>query len=805
LKHTQKIDLFRTFKKYRFSFLSVSLIVALGVTAFLGIHFTSLAMNNMGNKFYKETNFADFQMISANGFSSDDIEKFSTVDVVDKAEGIYTTQALVSINEEELVGEFITQTSDINISQIIEGVMPLNNNECAIEKTIANKYNLAVGDNIVLSRENAALSNSTFVVSAIVNPAQVFCKGDVGYRGTSVLGDGIVEMYIILNENAFAFSLQENVYSSVYLTFDKSKNVDLFSDEYKQLSLNVKKNLQSYIEMDSEGDNYTLVLDVYANASFNLFSSDIKALSKIAITCSMLFIIISAIISYTTVERIICENKKNIGMLKSMGMNNKQIFQKYFICSGMAAVFGIIIGGLVSYFFVESFVYKIGYSSAYIINKFTPTFELNATLFIFAGILVCVLLSSYISCRRLMKMSATVLMDSSVAGKSNHILLEKNPFIWKKLSQKMRITLRNVFADKIMLAATLAGIVGCTTILGVVFTVKFSIGDIPKQQYDVIQKYDTVIKMKSYAGKEASLNLSKDILNMKDVEAVKLCTKYTMVNVDGVYNYSSLLITDDVKFNKFFEIKDINTKKLMTVPNEGVLIARKFAEVMNLKVGDNFNFFGDKGESYSVKVSGIFENYIGYIIILSDAYYEKTTNKLSELNTFYLKTGEAGLQSFSERIKGYNSFINIEAADSGRAIFVRKMANVNAVIMLILFLAILLTVIVLQNLFVMNIIHKKNELTVMSIMGYSRRQISMYIVREGFIMLVFGLFVGGIVSAFLGSYISKAIEFENLQNVRGIKIEACLIAIAISAIYTIVVNLLSLRTLRKIKIADIDL
>jgi len=278
-----------------------------------------------------------------------------------------------------------------------------------------------------------------------------------------------------------------------------------------------------------------------------------------------------------------------------------------------------------------------------------------------------------------------------------------------------------------------------------------------------------------------------------------------MVNVDGAYNYSSLLITDDVKFNKFFEIKDIKTKKTMNVPNEGILIARKFAEVMNLKVGDDFIFFGEQGESYNVKVSGIFENYIGYIMILSDAYYEKTTNKLSELNTFYLKTGEAGLQGFSDRIKGYDSFVNIEAADNGRAIFVRKISNVNAVIMLILVLAILLTVIVLQNLFVMNIIHKKNELTVMSIMGYSRRQISSYIIREGFIMLVIGLIAGGIVSAFLGSYISKAIEFENLQNVRGIKIEACLIAIAISAIYTIFVNLLSLRTLRNIKIADIDL
>lgn len=804
MKHTQKIELRRTLKQYSFSFLSISLIVALGIIAFLGIWFTSVGIKNMGNHFYQNANFSDFQIIGVNGFQQNEIDQLKEIDGVKEAEGIYKTQAVISLDSVDIVGEFFTQSDNINIVEVLEGNLPSGSNECAIESMLAKSSGLSVGDTISLHEDNEMLSASTYYISAIVNLPQLFCDEEDYYRGISDLGSGQVQTYVLVDESSFYDSSFGGVYTSAYVTIDKPQGMDLFSKKYLNLSSDIKGHIQEWLDVSSKRSDGTVLLDANANVSFYTVFTDVLTLKSIAFTCSLLFILVAAIVSYTTVERIICEQKKIIGIQKSMGMKNSYVFTKYFICCFLAVMFGVIIGVFTAYFYVQNFIFKIGYENAYMIHRLVRAFDYKVTFLVVVGELVCVILPAYLACKKLMKMPAVELMDSNISGISKPIILERVKIFGKTMPQRIKISLRNVFANKKMLLATVTGVIGCTTIVGAVFTVRFAIGGVATQQYDVLQQYDTVVMIDTGLADSDIQTLEEKIDAMPGIEYLSLCSKFVLFHNGNTYNYVTLLGTNDERFGDYFKLMDADTENLITIPEDGILVARKLAENYNLQAGDSMTLYNSDGTSYEAEVRGVFENYIGYSVIISPVYYEKMNGKALVSNCFYLKTGDVGISGIKAKLLDEKAVMQIKGADEYRDIFARKVSNSNMVILFILVLALLLTVVVLLNLMVMNIMHKQREIAVLTILGFSRRKVATYLLREGLLMLLMGLVIGGGSAALTGSYISKAIELETIQYIRGISLPACFMAIGISAIYTMCVNLIAMRKLRKIDITDLD-
>ena len=142
-------EIAKSFKR----FISILLIVLLGVGFFAGIKATSPDMRLTLDKYFDDKNAMDFQVISTLGLTNEDIEELKKVEGIENVEGSYQSDAIVSIGEEDVVVKLETMTETLNKLEIAEGRLPENENECVVEPGFILGTNHKIGDTIIVEPE----------------------------------------------------------------------------------------------------------------------------------------------------------------------------------------------------------------------------------------------------------------------------------------------------------------------------------------------------------------------------------------------------------------------------------------------------------------------------------------------------------------------------------------------------------------------------------------------------------------------------------------------------------------------------
>ncbi len=534
--------------------------------------------------------------------------------------------------------------------------------------------------------------------------------------------------------------------------------------------------------------------DCRGSVSFVQLSSGTANFVNIKSTFSVLFVIVGALVIFATVGKMIDEQRRLVGTTKALGFFNYEIFSKYLGFGVSATLIGVILGVLAARFGLMPFL-LVNFDKYYLFDMTKGHLNVPATIgAVVVGILLTVF-AVWLASTKLLREPAVRLMQPKLPGVS------KGSGKKSSLPLYTRLILLNMRTDLKRVIVTIVSVAGCCALIVTGITLRGAIIGSVDRQYNDIVAYDISVKFDPNASEETAAKIENALKSAK--------TEYTGICLTSVtYRITELrgaeLICGDIdEINKFHHLSDQSTGKPLFATNEGVLIQSRISEIYGLSYGDRFDLALGGTKTARVRVGGVFLNYIGGLIVISDEYYRNVFEEEPVRNAFLVRLCGADADKLTEELRGIEGFETVKRADEDRALIESSTSTVNSVVVLFIFVAAMMAGIVLTNLTNMYIMQKKQELTIMRINGFTTKEVIGYVLRETFLTTALGLILGIGVGAVIAYNITLTLEQIFTRFDRSVNPTAWLIAAATTVFFTVLVNVFSLRKVKNLKLTDV--
>lgn len=561
-----------------------------------------------------------------------------------------------------------------------------------------------------------------------------------------------------------------------------------FADAYKKIE-DAKK------EIDELEKPKWYILDLDSNVGYYSFSQDSERINKLAKVFPLLFYIVAVLVSLTTMTRMVEEERGELGTLKSLGYNDNQILFKYIIYALLATTIGSVLGVIIGSKTIPSIIYGM-YSLMYTLGDFINSFDLTSALLGSLIAIGCILLSTYLAVKKSLKEVPAELLRPKSPAIGKRVLLERIPFIWKRLSFSRKVTIRNVFRYKKRFLMTILGIAGCTGLIITGFGIQDCITNMVPNQYEKIFSYDLEITFN-----KDSKTLDKDY---EEISKLKEFTSTLKVNKEAIdilnkdTNQTVQLIVPFNDYNDFIKIQDRKTKKQYSLKDK-IYVSEKLYKLLNLKENDTLKIKLDNKE-YTTKVGGSTENYIMHYIYMSKDVYNSNS-----YNTMLVKVNNLtndARKELSKKLKEYDSVSKLTYNSLSRTVFDDAMENFGQVSGVLIVSAGLLAFVVLYNLSSINISERKRELASIKVLGFYDNEVYNYIGRENKILTFIGMLLGCLIGYILTMYIIKTCELDITMFSPKISIYSYIYSLGITLVFTVLVDIATYFSLKHIKMVE---
>ena len=542
------------------------------------------------------------------------------------------------------------------------------------------------------------------------------------------------------------------------------------------------------------------------NQGYSSYISDSDNMSKIANVFQAVFFIIAALISLTSMTRMVEEQRGIIGTLKALGYSSISISVKYILYATLATVIGAIIGMNIGFQFLPRIVISLYQMMYPYVSEHVIEFN-----YFYAGlglglISICNIGATIYAVQKELKSTPAELMRPKAPKSGKRVLLEKITFIWKHLSFTQKVTVRNMFRYKKRFIMTIAGISGCTALILVGFGIKDSIAKIMHFQYENIYEYNATISLKSNLEESELQELQNKLLDMSDISAqteVYLSSTTLVSNTDN--RDAQIVVPKDIEeIDQAIHLNDSKTKEKIKLDNDTILITEKLADLLEIKEGDIVELEDSEHNKYSLKVGSIVEQYLEHYVYMSKELYEKTFNEPYKSNVIYINYSSENIDEntlISELLK--DSRISTAIGTNKVISSVDDMLTaLNSVVYILIISAGLLAFVVLYNLSNINISERIRELATIKVLGFYDKEVYDYVAREVIILTIIGILLGLVGGYFLSNFIISTCETEALRFPRVIQPQSYLYSALLTIVFTIIVNIATYFALKKIDMIE---
>lgn len=762
----------KTIKK----FISILVIVLLGVGFFAGIKAVAPDMKNTLDDYYKKTNMYDIFITSNYGIRNEIVE------VLEERYNIETSYSFdaITTKKEDYATKIISYNEDskINTPRLIKGRMPEKDNEVVIDNDFKNK--IKIGDKITI--DSNLINNKTLTVTGYVESPLYISTN----RDSTTLQSGTIDYYLYMNEENIISPVKTTAY--IKLDTDESR----FSKKYKSTVKKATKDIQKKLKEEKlPGENW-YVLDIDSNTGFYQYKQDTERIDNVAKVFPLVFFIVAVLICLTTMTRMVEEERSQIGTLKSLGYKDSAIMFKYILYAILATIIGSIIGVVIGYKLLPELCFEM-YKTMYRLGDIKLSYYTSLTLQGTIIALLCTLGATIYTCRKTLKVSPANLLRPVAPAVGKRVLLERIPIIWNHLSFSHKVTVRNVFRYKKRFLMTIIGIAGCTGLILAGFGLKDCIVKMVPHQYEEIFNYQAKITLNKEKTDE-TINKIKENKKVKDILEVQE-EAITIDNKDT--NQSVTLVIPKADPGEFIKLQDRKTNKHHNL-NNGMIITEKLANLLEIEENDTLKFTGT--DKYEEKIAHITENYLFHYIYLPKSKYQK-----DEYNTVLVKTKnmtEKEEKEIANELKEIPGVSNITFTSSTRHIFDDTMDNFAYVSLILIVSAGALAFVVLYNLSSVNISERRRELATIKVLGFYDKEVYQYINRENTILTIIGIILGLGIGNILTMYIIKTCEIDILMFDPTITLTSYIYAILITAAFAILVNIILYFSLKKIDMIE---
>lgn len=727
--------LIRTALKYKAQFISMIIMIALGIGVFLGFNIEWYSLKKDTDKFFLETNYADFRLYLDSGFTSNDIEKIESMEGIDKATRFISVNTSVK-STDKTIALNVAENYTVSTFYSISGASYSDEEEGI---WLSDKF----------SSQNGYKLNDTITLT--------YNGIDVDFEIVGLIKSG-ENMICIVDENQLMPDYDRIGFA--YISKNKYEKIFGYS-YYPQINI-ISDNSKAYLEEQIKEvlGKTVLVIEKENNISYSGVKGEIEEGKTMGSILPVLFLVIAILTMTTTMHRIVVNEKTQIGTLKALGFRNKKILFHYtsfgLVIGIVGSAFGIALGYLIGWFVINPKGMMSTYVDMVDWSLYMPWFSIPIvilTVFFLTFI-------SFLSIKEMLKGTVADTLRPYTPKKIKTSFIEKT-FIWKKLSFGTKWNIRDILRHKSRSFMTLIGVIGCMILL---------VGGLGMS--------DT---MSSFM-----LTLDKDVNNYKTkVEILDTANNEDIKKFSEKINgdYSSNLGISCNGETISLEIYQINNQKIrfvdenneiMTLSDDGIYLCQRL-NIANIGETVTISPYGSDKE-YSVKVAGYFRSLISECMVMSAAYADELKIDY-QISTVYTDLDSKEIESLELVSKTIDKKTIMDTYDT-------FMELMNMMVFILIIGAIILGIVVLYNLGVMSYIERVRELSTLKVLGFRNKHIAKILISQNIWLTIIGIILG-IPCGWLTLYLlvtKLASEYE-------LKVTIGLLTYSVSIILTFAVSL----------------
>lgn len=586
---------------------------------------------------------------------------------------------------------------------------------------------------------------------------------------------------------------------------------DKFATVQKQLD-----DAQETIDTTDLPDMY--ILDRSQHEGAAIYHADTERMDALARVFPFMFFLVAALVSLTTMTRMVEDERILIGTYKALGYSTIQIATKYLVYALLAAGIGSVLGVGVLCQVLPLIIMK-AYSVIYAIPLLPPLLPIKADVAVFSaglgiGITLIATICSVLSSLR-EQPAPLMLPRAPKAGK--RILLERIRPLWRRISFSWKVTLRNLFLYKKRLFMTVIGIAGCTALLLVGFGLHDAIWDIINKQYVDITHYQMTVGLNDHAN-DLDVQHVKDVLNqhpeIEHIDRVHTAHMAAKGEDDALSStHVDVVVPQSLDiFNKSITLKNRISGKQVPFDESSVVISEKLATLHHLRVGDTLVLFDrDKvgnsvGAGHKLTITGICENYVGTTIYIAPTIFAKISSSPVMYETLFIQAPDLKpseqQQNIASELHSCDDVSLVAFSDETISLYRNMISVVDYVVAVLIISAVLLAFIVLYNLTNINIEERLREIASLKVLGFTKREIYAYIFREVFLLSLLGDVFGLGVGVYLERFVVATAEVDYVMFSRTIHLESFVIAFVLTLVFTGLILLVMTPKLNRIDMVE---
>lgn len=891
-------DALREIKHSKIRFLTLVLLLALGVGCFLGFRCSAPLMEQWAEDFYQQSNFMDGSIASTLGFTSQHIQAISRLNGVDSLTSSHEYQGFLQdrvvnihsyhVSDYEQEGD----NSSVNQLQLVEGEFPQNENQCLVHPDWLTLTGASLGQVLPLlwDEEERLVEIVGTAHSPLYNSSKF---------GTATLGEGVVEgscyilyssinalpttLYLTLEEgwtweemeisiNALSQEMWEE--QSQVPLLQAQEELALRQEQWEQVSLAVSQQLkenmarkdqweekiakgwevyqqessfwseeeqsrqrsilnqweesfaQSLLDMDTQGkegaewlrlaeksveqgERTVFLLEEGAwsvsqrgdSLGVQLFYQDSQRLARLSFAFPLIFYGVSALLAGVSLSKMVERQRSTIATLGALGYYPYEIMGKYVLYATLSALFGGGLGVLVGLVLLPFLLYQV-WSPSYLLGPFALYFFPDTTIPTLCFSVGLLSISAILGCHSLLTQSPANLFRPKAPPVGGKIFLEKVDILWYPLSFRDKITLRNVFRHPKRFWVSVCAIGSVTGVMVSALGLGEAVKEANLRQYEEIYRHDMILYLEENVTYQERLEVEAFLteyqlpytpLSIQNVEVGSGEGVFYTVELATVESGQVLAQSIYLRESKF---------KPYEMPETGVILPQKVAETLNVTLGDTLLLRGDLGEvtEISVMVTALSEQFHQATLYMSESYYQRFTNKVEDINQYWVDTssfGEHSLinegssgQSLDHKLIGFDGLKEILHREEQREQFTSSIKTVNYTVIGICCFASVLIFVVLQHLNHSNLTQRQGEVATLKVLGFTDYELSAYIYRENIIITFYGVLLGMFLGQNFHYVLVRTVETSVTMYYRGLDIYRFLGGAGLTVLFAVIVNVM---------------
>lgn len=579
---------------------------------------------------------------------------------------------------------------------------------------------------------------------------------------------------------------------------EKAKGEKLLSDARAELAVQTAdanaKIAAAEAEIASLGESNWVVQNRSSNQGFLDISSAITIFSVASGGLAVMFMIVGAIVCFSTIALIVDEQKKLVGATKAFGFFGGEVFLKYAVFSMAATILGLVVGFGLALVFDSAMLRS--FDNTYIFNQVSTKIDVKVLIIVLLSVIALSLITTLISCRGVLKKPASALMS----GNDNVQKRKKSANAKAHGSVFSRLIRRNMRSEISRVFVSIVIILGCTGLIGTGFTIKYGYSGMMSKQYGGIIKYD--IKVKTADLTDDEIKEVDRIISEYGASAISVSeTGYALKQ--GENNSAAIVIsTDDKTLHDYFAVNDYKTGKQLSLPDDGVIVNVRFAETGKLNVGDTIMMYDGALNLREVKIAGIFRNYSGRTFIMSNEARRNLLGADGADNFRYINLNGADIDEVLTALDGVSENISLYRGQEIPGFMLSFMRIANAAIIGMSTVAILMAMIILMNLTSIFVNRRMKEIAIMRINGFGTKETMKYLIGETIITNVIGIGLGVGLGSIVGYVMERLTESADMMFDRSFSIPAWLIAVSVTALFSVIINAVGFKKTKKLNLTD---